>query len=114
MFRTLLNDQAFSYFEHHLRKRLEAQYSELPDNELIELVLRDIGLEYISKRALRMQKYFMRQPRCLYMCLDTSIQQFVDRLWLNDLNRYLLYFPEEHLKQLDQDKIIEILDQDKT
>jgi hypothetical protein len=33
---------------------------------------------------------------------------------LNDLNHYLLYFPEENPKQLDQDKIIEILDQDKT
>jgi hypothetical protein len=30
---------------------------------------------------------------------------------LNDLNRYLLYFPEEKPKQLDQDEIIEILDQ---
>jgi hypothetical protein len=30
---------------------------------------------------------------------------------LNDLNRHLLYFPEENLKQLDQDEIIEILDQ---
>jgi hypothetical protein len=32
---------------------------------------------------------------------------------LNDLNRYLLYFPEENPKQLDQDEIIEILDQTK-
>jgi hypothetical protein len=32
---------------------------------------------------------------------------------LNDLNRYLLYFSEEHSKQLDQDEIIEILDQAK-
>jgi hypothetical protein len=32
---------------------------------------------------------------------------------LNDLNRYLLYFPEENPKQLDQDEIIEILDQGK-
>jgi hypothetical protein len=45
------------------------------------------------------------------MGLDTSIQQFVERL--NDLNHYLLYFPEENPKQLDQDEIIEILDQDK-
>jgi hypothetical protein len=39
------------------------------------------------------------------------LQQFVDRL--NDLNRYVLYFPEENPKQLDQDEIIEILDQAK-
>jgi hypothetical protein len=45
------------------------------------------------------------------MGLNTSVQQFVESL--NDLNRYLLYFPEENPKQLDQDKIIEILDQAK-
>jgi hypothetical protein len=32
---------------------------------------------------------------------------------LNDLNRYLLYSPEENPKRLDQDDIIEILDQAK-
>jgi hypothetical protein len=40
-----------------------------------------------------------------------SVQQFVQRL--NDLNHYLLYFPEENPKQLDQDEIIEIFDQAK-
>jgi hypothetical protein len=45
------------------------------------------------------------------MGLNTSVQQFVERL--NDLNRYLLYFPEENPKQLDQGEIIEILDQAK-
>jgi hypothetical protein len=60
IFRTLLKGQAFSYFEHHLRKRLEAEELEVPDNELIELVLRDIVLEYIPKRAIRMKKYYMR------------------------------------------------------
>jgi hypothetical protein len=58
-----------------------------------------------------MQKYYMRQPRGLYMGLNTSIQQFVERL--NDLNRYLLYLLEENPKQLDQDEIIEMLDQAK-
>jgi hypothetical protein len=43
------------------------------------------------------------------MGLNASVQKFVERL--NDLNRYLLYFPEENPKQLDQDEIIEILDQ---
>jgi hypothetical protein len=47
------------------------------------------------------------------MGLNTSVQQFVERHRLNDLNRYLLYFPEENPKQLDQDEIIEILDQAK-
>jgi hypothetical protein len=48
------------------------------------------------------------------MGLNTSVQQFVERL--NDLNRYLLYFPEESSKQLDQNEMnedIEILDQEK-
>jgi hypothetical protein len=43
------------------------------------------------------------------MGLHTFVKQFVE--WLNDLNRYPLYFPEENPNQLDQDKIIEILDQ---
>jgi hypothetical protein len=77
-----------------LRKRLEAGDLEIPDNELIELVLRDVGLEYISKRTIRVQKYYMR--RGLYIGLNTSVQQFVDRPWLNDFNHYLLYFPEEN------------------
>jgi hypothetical protein len=111
IFWTLLKVQALSYFEHHLMRRLEAKESDVPDNELIELVLRDVGLEYIPKRAIRMQKYYIRHPRFLYMGLNTSVQQFVERL--NDLNLYRLHFPEENPKQLDQDKIIEILDQAK-
>jgi hypothetical protein len=109
MFRTLLKGQALSYFEHHLMRRMEAEDSDVPDNELIELVLSDVSLEYITKRAIRVQKYYMRQPKSLYMGLNLSVQQFVERL--NDLNHYLLYFPEESPKQLDQDEIIEILDQ---
>ena len=53
MFWTLLKGQALSYFEHHLKKRLDAEDAELPDNDLIELVIRDIGLEYIPRRAIR-------------------------------------------------------------
>jgi hypothetical protein len=53
----------------------------------------------------------MGQPSGLHMGLHTSIQQFLERL--NDINRYLLYFPEENPKQLDQDEIIEMLDQAK-
>jgi hypothetical protein len=83
MFRTLLKGQALSYFEYHLMRRLEAEDSDVPDNELIELVLRDIGLEYIPKHAIRVQRHYMRrglymrQPRCLIMGLNTSVQQFV-------------------------------------
>jgi hypothetical protein len=60
IFRTLLKGQALSYFEHHLMKRLEAEGSDVLDNELIELVLRDVGLEYIPKRTIRVQKYYIR------------------------------------------------------
>jgi hypothetical protein len=109
MFRNLLKGQSLSNFEHHLMRRLEEEDSEVPDNELIELVLRDVGLEYIPKHAIHVKKYYLK--RGLYMGLDTSIKQFVERM--NDLNRYLLYFPEESPKQLDQDVIIEILDQAK-
>jgi hypothetical protein len=108
---TLLKGQALPYFEHHLMWRLEVEESDVPDNQLIELVLRDVGLEYIPKHAIRVQKYYMKQPRGLYMGLNTSLQQFVERL--NDLNLYRLHFLEENPKQLDQDKIIEILDQAK-
>jgi hypothetical protein len=52
MVRTLLKGQALSHFEHHLRKRLEPEDSELPDNDLLELVLTDVGLEYIPKTAI--------------------------------------------------------------
>jgi hypothetical protein len=47
-------------------RRLKVGDSDVPNNELIELVLRDVGLEYISKRAIHVQKYYMRQPRGLY------------------------------------------------
>jgi hypothetical protein len=63
LFWILLKVQALSYFEHHLMRRLETEDSDVPDNELIELVLRDVGLEYIPKCAIFVQKYYMRQPR---------------------------------------------------
>jgi hypothetical protein len=56
MFRTLLKGQALSYFEYHLRKRLEVEDSEVADNELIELVLRYVGLEYIPKCSIQLKK----------------------------------------------------------
>jgi hypothetical protein len=62
MFWTLLKGQALSYFEHHLMRRLEAEDSDVPDNELIELVLRDVGFEYIPKHAICIQNYYIRQP----------------------------------------------------
>jgi hypothetical protein len=49
--------------------------------------------------------------RVLFLGHNMTVQTFAERL--NELNRYLLYFPEENPKQLDQDEIIEILDQAK-
>jgi hypothetical protein len=79
MFRTLLKSQALSYFEQYLMRRLEAEDSEVPDNELIELVLRDVGLEYIPKHTICMHKYYMMQCRGIYMGLNISVQIFVER-----------------------------------
>jgi hypothetical protein len=62
MFHTLLKCQALSY---HLRRRLDAKDSDLPDNDLIELVFRGIDSEFISKRTICVQKDYMRQPRGL-------------------------------------------------
>jgi hypothetical protein len=42
---------------------------------------------------------------------SVSVQQFIELL--NEMNRYLLYFPEELPTQLDQEEIIEILHQSK-
>jgi hypothetical protein len=106
---TLLKGRALAQFDYHLSKQVCAEDIELPDHELLELVIRDLGLDYISRLAIRVQKYCMR--RCLFMGPTTTVQQFVKRL--NDLNRYLLYFPEEHPSQLKQDEIIEIFDQAK-
>jgi hypothetical protein len=89
MFWTLLKGQALSNIEHHLMRRLEAEDSDVPDNELIELVIRNVGLEYIPKHSIHVQKDDMRQPRGLYMGLNTFVQQFVVWQRLNDLNRYL-------------------------
>jgi hypothetical protein len=51
---------------------VEAEDSELPDNKLIELVLRelDIGLEYIPKCAICLQKYPMGQGLCMGLTMS--------------------------------------------
>jgi hypothetical protein len=91
-------------------RRLEAEDSDVPENELIKLLIRDVGLEYIPKRAIRVQKYYMSQTRGLYMGLNTSLQQFGERL--NDLVNCFIFLNKTP-KQSHQDEIIEILDQAK-
>jgi hypothetical protein len=76
------------------------------ENELIELVLKDVGLEYIPKCSMCVQKYYMRQKQGLYIGLHTSVQRFVEKL--NDFNLYLLYFPGENPKQLDQANALDL------
>ena len=83
----MLKGHSLSLFEYHLSKRCGGEDIEVTDHELLELVIRDLGLDYISRRAIRVQKYYMR--RCLFMGPTTTVQQFVERL--NELNRYLLF-----------------------
>jgi hypothetical protein len=45
MLQPLLNGQALSYFEHHFRRRLEAEVSELPDNDFIEILFRGLYID---------------------------------------------------------------------
>jgi hypothetical protein len=90
-------------------KRCGGEDIETTDQELLELVIREVGLDHISRRAIRVQKYYMR--RCLFMGPNTTVQQFVERL--NELHQYLLFFPEECPTPLTQHEIIEILDQAK-
>ena len=93
-----------SQFEYHLRKQLGAEDIEWPDFDLSEIVIWDIGLEYISMCTIRMRKYYMR--RCLFMGPNMSLQKFLERL--NELSYYLLYIPEDYYTPLDQDEIIKI------
>jgi hypothetical protein len=80
---TLLKGQALSYFEHHPKKILGKEDAEFPDNMLLDLVMREVGLEYIPKSAIRVQKYYMR--RGLFLKQNMRVQTFVERI--NELNR---------------------------
>jgi hypothetical protein len=63
MVKMLLKGQALACFEHHLKKRVNAELSE---NMQFEFVMIDMGLEYIPKRAIQVQKYFMRKDLFLW------------------------------------------------
>jgi hypothetical protein len=78
MLRTMLKGRVLSLFEYHLSKRCGGEDIETKDQELLELVIRDLGLDYISRRAIRVQKYYMR--RCLSMAPNITVQQFVEKL----------------------------------
>jgi hypothetical protein len=50
-----------------MTRRVESENLELPEDEVIELVLRDTDLEYNFMCAIRLQMYYTRQPRALNM-----------------------------------------------
>ena len=56
--------------------------------------MRDMGLEYIPKSAIRFRKYNMR--RGLFMGQNVSVQMLAERV--NEFNRYLPYLKEEYPK----------------
>jgi hypothetical protein len=80
---------------------VEEEVSEILDNKVIELVLRYKCLEYIPKHAIRVQNYCKWLTSGLYMVINMSLQQLVERLQLNDFKHYMMYFPEENPKQSD-------------
>jgi hypothetical protein len=98
---TMMKGCALSLFEYHLSKRCGCGDIETTDHELFELVIRDLGLDYISRCAIRVQKYFMSS--CLFLGPNIMVQQFVETL--NELNRCLLVFPEECPTPLTQEEI---------
>jgi hypothetical protein len=90
MVRTLIKGHALSYWEHHLNRRLAAEDGDLPDNDLMELVMTDVGLKYIPKRAMCNEKYCMQQG--LYLgssvstCKERNIVYYHHQLHLSKLN----------------------------
>jgi hypothetical protein len=66
----MLKGCALSY-DNYLSKRCGGKAIDTKDQELLELVIRDVGLDYISRRAIRVQKYYMR--RCLFMVRFNSL-----------------------------------------
>jgi hypothetical protein len=61
MLHTFLKGQALSLFEYHLARQCGGEDVETSDHKLLELVVRDLGLDYISRRAIRLQKYYIRR-----------------------------------------------------
>jgi hypothetical protein len=56
MLRTMLKGRALSLLEYHLSKPCCREDIEVSDHDVLELVIRDVGLDYISRRAIRVQK----------------------------------------------------------
>ena len=91
MLRTLLKGLDLAQFDYHIGRRINAEDSEIPDHELLEVVIIDLGLDYISRHTIRVQQHYMRI--CLFIGPSTTVKKFVERL--NVLNRYLLSYEIE-------------------
>ena len=107
---TLFKGQALVQFDYHIGRRLNAVDSEVTNHELLEIVIRDLYLDYISRHIIRVQRYYMK--RCLSLGPSITVQQFMERP--NGLNGYFLCFPEEYPMQLNKGEITEILNQAKS
>ena len=70
MVRTMLKDALFLSISLWVWSFKKMWYIEVLDHELLELVIRNLGLDYISRRTIRVQKYYMK--RCLFMGPNTS------------------------------------------
>jgi hypothetical protein len=60
MLRTMLKRRELSLFEYHHSKQCDGEDIEVSDHDLLELVIRDVGLDCISRRAIMVQKYYRR------------------------------------------------------
>jgi hypothetical protein len=61
MVRTLSKGQALLYFEHHLKRRLDAKDAELPHNMLLELMMRGCKNGHSETKAVPGKKSLLRE-----------------------------------------------------
>jgi hypothetical protein len=57
----MLKGRVFSPLDYNLSKRCGSEDIAVTDHELLELVIRVLGLGYTSRRSTRVQKYYMRK-----------------------------------------------------
>jgi hypothetical protein len=74
--RTLMNGRTLAQFDHHPNKRVCSKDMELLVSESLELVVRDLRLDYISRRTIWIKRYYIMI--CLFMGPNTTVQQLVE------------------------------------
>jgi hypothetical protein len=77
MLRTMLKGRALSLFEYHLSKQCGGEDIAASDHDLLEQVVRNVGLDYISRCPIRVQKYYMR--RFLFMGPNVITGEFAQQ-----------------------------------